>query len=65
MLHRLCRKIIEREVMKKYKILLSGNLNYIADTENQAIEYAEKDIKHIHSKYNVGIFAISEVKEEE
>ena len=65
MLHRLCRKIIEREVMNKYKILLSGNVYYIADTENQAIEYAEEDIKHIHSKYNVGIFAISEVKEED
>jgi len=51
--------------MKKFKILLSGNVNYIADTENQAIEYAEQDLKHIHSKYNVGIFAISEVKEEE
>ena len=51
--------------MKKYKILLSGNVNYIADTENQAIEYAEEDIKHIHTKYNVGIFAISEVKEED
>ena len=50
--------------MKKFKILLSGNVNYIADTENQAIEYAEQDLKHIHSKYNVGIFAISEVKED-
>ena len=49
--------------MKKYKILLSGNVNYIANTENQAIEYAEKDLKHIHSKYNVGILAISEVRE--
>jgi len=49
--------------MKKYKILLSGNVNYIADTENQAIEYAEQDLKHIHSKYNVGILAISEVRE--
>tara|TARA_R100001591_G_C4224947_1_gene150232 strand:- start:81 stop:236 length:156 start_codon:yes stop_codon:yes gene_type:complete len=49
--------------MKKYKILLSGNVNYIANTENQAIEYAEKDLKHIHSKYNVGILAISELRE--
>ena len=55
--------VSEREVMKKYKILLSGNVNYIADTENQAIEYAEQDLKHIHSKYNVGILAISEVRE--
>jgi len=51
--------------MKKFKILLSGNINYMADTENQAIQYAEQDLKNIHSKYNVGILAISEVKEEE
>jgi hypothetical protein len=51
--------------MKKFKILLAGKVNVLADTEDQAIDHAEKEIKSIHSKFNVGIFAISETKGEE
>jgi len=46
--------------MKKFSILLSGKKTYLAETEEQAITFAEKDIKNIPQQFNVGIFAISE-----
>lgn len=51
--------------MKKFKILLAGKVNILADTEDQAIDHAEKEIKSIHSKFNAGILAIGEIRGEE
>ena len=64
MLHRLCRKIIEREVMKKYRVLITGNLYFTTDSEDKAIEYAEEKINQLHNSYNMSIFSIAEVREE-
>jgi hypothetical protein len=46
--------------MKKFSILLSGKKTYLAETEEQAIKYAEDDIKNIPNQFNIGVFAISE-----
>ena len=51
--------------MKKFKVLLSGKIIVHADTEDQAIEHAEKEIKSIHSKSNAGILEIGEIRGEE
>jgi len=50
--------------MKKFNILLSGKKTYLAETEEQAIKYAENDMKNIPQQFNVGIFAISEQGED-
>jgi len=46
--------------MKKFNILLSGKKTYLAENEEQAIKYAEDDIKNIPNQFNIGVFAISE-----
>jgi len=48
--------------MKKFKIIFAGDKTYLADSEKQAIGYAEKDLPTIPANFNVGIFAVSEVK---
>jgi hypothetical protein len=51
--------------MKQFKIIFAGDRVYMADSEKQAIGYAEKDLPNIPASFNVGIFAVSEVKDDE
>ncbi len=46
--------------MKWYKILVTGQVKYLAKSENEAIEKAEEDIKNYGEFYELSIFAISE-----
>ena len=47
--------------MNQYKILLTGHINYVANSEKEAIVLAENDLSYIHRKYNLGIFTISKI----
>ena len=47
--------------MKQYKLIFAGEKKYFANTENEAINLAEQDIKNIPSKLNIDIFSISEI----
>jgi hypothetical protein len=49
--------------MKKYKVLVTGDLYFTTDSEDSAIEYAEEKIQQLHKSYNMSIFSISEVTE--
>ena len=51
--------------MKKYKVLITGNLYFTTDNEDKAIKYAEEKIEQLHKSYNMSIFSIAEVREEE
>jgi len=46
--------------MKWYKILVSGKVTYLANSENEAIQMAEKDIENYGQVHDLSIFAISE-----
>jgi len=50
--------------MKKYNIILNGKISIIESSENKAIEKAEQELKAIHNKFNIDIFAISEANRE-
>ena len=49
--------------MKKYKVLITGNVYITTDSEDQAIKYAEEKIEQLHNSYNMSIFSIAEVEE--
>lgn len=49
--------------MKKYKVLITGNLYFTTDCEDKAIKYAEEKIDQLHNSYNMSIFSIAEVTE--
>tara|TARA_Y100001938_G_scaffold133672_1_gene193289 strand:+ start:371 stop:523 length:153 start_codon:yes stop_codon:yes gene_type:complete len=46
--------------MKWYRILVSGKINYLAESKNEAIEFAEKSIKDYGQYHNLSIFSITE-----
>ena len=48
--------------LNKHTVFVIGKITYITDTEEKAIELAEKDMKYIHPKFNL---EISGTKEEE
>tara|TARA_Y100000004_G_scaffold101241_1_gene113517 strand:- start:410 stop:571 length:162 start_codon:yes stop_codon:yes gene_type:complete len=50
--------------MKKYKVLITGNIYVTSESEDKAIEYAEEKIDQLHKLYNMSIFSIGEVREE-
>lgn len=50
--------------MKKYKVLISGNIWITTESEDKAIEIAQSKINDLHNSLNMSIFAISELEEE-
>lgn len=50
--------------MKKYKVLITGNIWITTDSEDKAIEIAQNRIDDLHKSLNMSIFAISELEEE-
>lgn len=44
--------------MNKHTVFLLGKVTYFANTEEEAIKFAEKDIKDIHPKLNLEISGI-------
>ena len=50
--------------MKKFKVFLLGNKNYFANSEEEAIKLAEKEIQFIHPNFNMDISGVKEFDEE-
>jgi len=50
--------------MRKYKVFLLGNRNYFANSEEEAIKQAEKDLQYFHQNFNMDISGVKEFDEE-
>ena len=62
----ICRnkRLLEREVMKKYRVNVVGTKYVTTDTEDKAIEHTQDMLDHIHKSLNMQVFSIAEVREE-
>jgi len=43
--------------MKKYTIIISGHRHVLAESEKEAFKIVDKQLKHIHPKFNMKTIA--------
>ena len=52
-------------MMNKFKVFIAGDLNVFAEDEDKAVMVVEEKLRAIPKQFNVDVFAIKEILEEE